>query len=173
MITFRFSTLGGLCASMLLAALTSPLAAKNPTADKDLHQYCRQVRNDDAIRNYTHDLFDETVKVYMKGSPDRKGAVDESEFENQAQYRCMDGKVMVCFIGANLPCVKINTAKDNPGAAAACKDAKDGETPAAAQVGHDSAYSFVCRGGKAVVDGEAWTLDKRGFAKEIWTELPD
>ena len=41
----------------------------------------------------------------------------------------------------------------------------------AVATGHDSAYAFKCRGGKPVVDGTTWTLDKRGFARKIWTVL--
>jgi hypothetical protein len=84
----------------------------------------------------------------------------------------MDGKTMVCFIGANLPCAKIVTARDNPGADAFCKKASNGNSVPAYATGHDSAYSFTCRDGRAVVDRETWRLDKRGFAAKIWTALP-
>jgi hypothetical protein len=84
----------------------------------------------------------------------------------------MDAKVMVCFVGANLPCAKINTAKNNPGVIAFCKENPNAGLVPAVATGHDSAYAFKCHGGTPVVDGTTWTLDKRGFAKRIWTALP-
>ncbi len=142
--------------------------ARDAGGEEGLFQHCVSVRDDDSVRNYQPALREPTIKAFRQMFPNARGE-PASEFETQAQYRCMDGKVMVCFIGANLPCVRINTARDNPGADAFCKNASDEAPVAAYATGHDSAYSFKCGGGRAVIDQEIWKLDKRGFAEKIWT----
>jgi hypothetical protein len=149
-------------------------APESQAATTDLHRLCRQAGNDDSIRQYSHDLYDGTVAAFRTLFPDARGAPDESELETQAQYRCMNGKVMVCFIGANLPCVKMNANRDNSGADEYCRQnpATDSFVSAAA-AGHDAVYSYRCHNGKAEITGTPWELDKRGFAKKLWTPLPD
>ncbi|MER9890935.1 hypothetical protein NKJ40_02365 [Mesorhizobium sp. M0119] len=111
----RFSNTGA--AAWLVAALLSLAALGVAKAEAaDMHQLCRQVRNDDTIQDYSPALHDETVQAFKALAPDAQIAPDDSELRAQAQYRCMDGKVMVCFVGANLPCTKMNAARDNPGA---------------------------------------------------------
>lgn len=175
MILFRFSKAGGLCTAALMAILATPFVAGSTAAApvKDLHQYCRKVGNDDTIREYSHALYRGTVEAFRKLFPDAKGALNDSDFETQAQYRCMNGRIMVCFVGANLPCVKMNADRHNAGAEAYCRSARDGDHVSAAATGHDAVFSFQCRNGKAEVVGEPWKLDKRGFAKKLWAELPD
>ncbi|PWE75476.1 hypothetical protein XF30_00650 [Bradyrhizobium sp. SUTN9-2] len=146
--------------------------AEGAAAKEGLFEHCASVRNDDNVRNYEPTLREPTVKAFKKLFPDAGAEPDPSTFATQAQYRCMDGRVTVCFIGANLPCVKINTAKDNPGADAFCRNTPDDAPVAAYATGHESAYSFKCRAGRAVVDRQTWKLDKRGFAEKIWTTLP-
>ena len=164
-------------ATLVLAAslCCSPLAAveaNDAGARNGLVAHCASVHDDDKLRNYESTLREPKIKASRTIFAASKEEPDASQFEAQAQYRCMDGRVMVCFTGANLPCTKINTAKDNPGANVFCRQASDGVPVAAYAAGHDSAFSFTCRAGKAVVDRETWKLDKRGFATKLWTALP-
>jgi hypothetical protein len=149
-----------------------PSQARDAAMKEGLLQHCASVRDDDKVRGYEPALREPTIKAFKKMFPDAREEPNPSAFETQAHYRCMDGKVMVCFIGANLPCSRIITARDNPGADAFCKKASNGNSVPAYATGHDSAYSFTCRDGRAVVDRETWRLDKRGFAAKIWTALP-
>ena len=151
----------------------APSQAREAAAGGGLFQHCAKVRNDDTVRSYEPSLREPTIKAFKALFPGAHDEPDPSSFAAQAHYRCMDARVMVCFIGANLPCAKINTAKINPGANAFCKQNPDTDLVPAAATGHDSAYAFKCRGGQAVVDGATWTLDKRGFAQKIWTALPE
>jgi hypothetical protein len=159
---------------MSMAVLASPFAVGGTAAApvKDLHQYCRKVGNDDTIREYSHTLYQGTVEAFRKLFPDAKGAMNDSDFQTQAQYRCMSGKILVCFVGANLPCVKMNANRHNAGAEAYCRGGRNGDYVSAAAAGHDAVYSFQCRNGKAEIVGKPWALDKRGFAKKLWAELP-
>ncbi|MBZ9806982.1 hypothetical protein LB542_11935 [Mesorhizobium sp. BR1-1-9] len=171
----RFSNVGISRSAMLLGILFSLSmagAAAAPPAD-DLYRFCRQVRNDDTIRGYSPALRDGTVQAFKKLVPDAKGTPDDSELGTQAQYRCMNGKVMACFVGANLPCVKMNATRDNPGADEFCRRNPNEDGVPAVATGHDTVFSYRCRDGKAEVTGQTWKLDKRGFARKLWTALPD
>lgn len=175
MSAFRFSRIGIFATALPLGFLLGLVALGGAAAApvKDLHQLCRQVRNDDTIREYSHDLYHVTVGAFRKLAPDAKGTPDGSDFETQAQYRCMNGKVMVCFVGANLPCVKMNASRDNPGADEFCRGNPNDDFVPAVATGHDAVYSYRCRNGKAEITGDPWELDERGFAKKLWTALPD
>jgi hypothetical protein len=151
----------------------APSQAGDAASGKGLFRHCAKVRNDDTMRGYDPSLREPTIKAFKTMFPDAKGEPDPSSFAAQAHYRCMDAKVMVCFVGANLPCSKIDTAKDNPGAHAFCRQNPNASFVPAFAAGHGSAYAFRCRGGKAVVDGATWALDKRGFARKIWAVLPE
>jgi hypothetical protein len=172
MTALRLAAIGipALFPAFALLAITAGSAAATPA--QDLHKLCRQVKNDDTIRPYSHALHGGTVKAFKKLFPGAASVPRESELQTQASYRCMGGKVLACFVGANLPCAKMNAARDNPGADAFCKTNPDDDTVPAFATGHDTVYSYTCRDGKAVVAGQAWQLDKRGFAKTLWAEVP-
>jgi hypothetical protein len=101
-----------------VAALSCLSVASSQAKDADskdgLFQHCATVRNDDTVRGYEPSLRGPTLKGFEALFPNARDEPNPSDFATQAQYRCMDGRVMVCFLGANLPCSKINTAKDNP-----------------------------------------------------------
>ncbi|TGW01072.1 hypothetical protein EN797_011805 [Mesorhizobium sp. M2E.F.Ca.ET.154.01.1.1] len=169
------ATIGFFAASLLSAfvAVAAASAAPAPAAAaQDLYGFCRQVKNDDTIRPYSHELYGGTVKAFKKLFPDAKNAPQEQELQTQANYRCMNGKVLACFVGANLPCARMNAARDNPGADEFCKTIANADVVPAFATGHDAVYSYKCASGKAVVNGSAWALDKRGFAKKLWAEVP-
>ncbi|WP_054310046.1 hypothetical protein [Mesorhizobium sp. 1M-11] len=171
MIIARFLPVGCFYAAILLGVLAGSFEIGDALAApvRDLHQYCRQVRNDDTVRNYDPSLRDGSIRAHKLLFPDAKSEPDPSDFENEAQYRCMDDKVMVCFVGANLPCVKMNFSR----ALEYCRaNPNTGDVPAS-EAGHDAAYSYRCSNGKPQVVGEPVELDERGFAKTLWAELPD
>ncbi|AZO08789.1 MULTISPECIES: hypothetical protein [unclassified Mesorhizobium] len=169
----RFWTIG--FATVLPPALGvfAIIASGNAANSADLYRLCRELRNDDTIRPYSHELYDGTLKALKKLMPDARTTPDESQLQTQANYRCMDGKVLVCVVGANLPCARMNAARDNPGADAFCKANPNDDVVPAFATGHDAVYSYKCQGGKAVVTGETWPLDKRGFARTLWAVVPE
>ncbi|MFE0018579.1 hypothetical protein ACFWXH_27305 [Mesorhizobium sp. NPDC059054] len=175
MTLFRFTKFGRLCIAVLAWVLIQPFATADTLAAQsdNLHQYCRKAGNDDTVRDYRHDLYRGTVKAFRKLFPEAKDTPDDSSFQTQAQYRCMNGKVMVCFVGANLPCAKMNSTRNNPGADGFCRENPDADFVPLAATGHDAVYSYRCRDGKAEVTDSAWELDGRGFAKKLWIKLPD
>ena len=156
------------------ATVIATASVSTATAADDLHQTCRRVRDDDTIRAYSPALREETLRAFKELVPDAKTVPADDEFANQAVFRCMRGKIFVCLMGANLPCVKMNAARDNVGADAYCRSNPNADSPVpAAATGHDAVYSYRCHNGRAEITGEPWKLDERGFATKLWAELPD
>jgi hypothetical protein len=173
MTTFRFLPIPGLCAVALPMVIAASLTVSSAAAADDLRQHCRQVRDDDAIRKYDPRLRDDALHAYRLLFPDARSAPSDSEFETQSSFRCMDGKVMVCFSGANLVCGKMNADRKNAGADTFCRSTPNADFVPLAATGHDTIYSYRCRNGEAVVSGTTWALDKRGFATRLWAAAPD
>ncbi|WP_027165743.1 hypothetical protein [Mesorhizobium sp. WSM3224] len=181
MTAFRLSATGLFAPALLLASVflmaagstnAAPATTATAAPAQDLYKLCRRVKNDDTVRPYSHELYAGTVKAFKKLFPNAKAAPEESELQTQPNYRCMNGKLLACFIGANLPCAKMNAARDNPGADEFCKTNPNEDAVPAFATGHDAVYSYKCRNGKAVMSGAVWALDKRGFAKKLWAEVP-
>ncbi|TPI12657.1 hypothetical protein FJW06_15810 [Mesorhizobium sp. B4-1-3] len=176
MSALRFSTIGLLALTWFSAVAfvaTGSAEAAKAAPGEEFYKLCRQVKNDDTVRPYSHELYGGTVKAFKTLFPDAKGTPAESELQTQASYRCMNGKVLVCFVGANLPCAKMNTARANPGADEFCKTNPNDDAVPAFATGHDAVYSYKCQSGKATVAGKSWQLDKRGFAKTLWAVVPE
>ncbi len=150
---------------VLLAAIAPRSAMAGPA------EQCRQVHNDDTIRPYDPALRSGLLKAYSQLFPQASMPPDDQEFRAGAHIRCMDGRLLACFTGANLPCAKMNTARTNPGAATFCQANPDAPFVPAFATGHDSAYSYRCVGGEARVAGETFKLDPRGFAASLWAPV--
>jgi hypothetical protein len=131
---------------------------------------CARVGDDDTLHPPPSSFRAELRRAYarlMGGG----GAPDDAFLQANAQTRCMNGKLLVCFVGANLPCGKINIARDNPAATAWCREHPGDKTIPLVATGHDTLYSYECDGANARVTGTSWVLDRRGFAVKLWTPL--
>lgn len=152
--------------------LNGLMAQEQPKLQQDLAAACARLGNDDRIRDYDPVLRDRTALAFKRLFPEAKGTPADGSLETQAQYRCMNGKVMVCFVGANLPCAKMNAKRKNAGADGFCRDNPAAESVPAFATGHDTIYAYRCRSGRAEVTATIRQLDRRGFARALWVELP-
>ena len=82
--------------------------------------------------------------------------------------RCADGTVMMCNLGANLPCGKANTSQTSAGATAWCHDNPNANVVPAFAVGHDTIYLWHCDNGIAKPGKQIEAVDKRGFVARYW-----
>jgi hypothetical protein len=121
--------------------------------------YCARVGTDDTLRAPPPSLAPAIRRLFnIRGHYAPKAAY----------YRCADGAVKVCFVGANLPCSKANTRKNLPAVARWCETHPDTESIPLYVTGHDSLYSWHCVGSKAVTGAPHGPLDARGFFTEYW-----
>jgi hypothetical protein len=155
----------------LLAVWAILAPAKVQAANPDTAARCAQVRNDDTVRPYDPSLRAGLIRAYAGLFPDASPPPPEAQLKLGAHIRCMNGRLFACFTGANLPCGKMNTARDNQGADDYCRANADADVVPAFATGHDTIYSYRCASGRPVIVGPPLTLDARGFAARLWAPL--
>jgi hypothetical protein len=114
--------------------------------------------------------------VLAQGLKKASGAAADAPIEmftTGAYWRCMDGKVYACTVGANLPCdSKANTDKTPTQAENDfCQANPTADIPAYV-TGHESIYAWTCKAGKPEIDQQVFHVDKQGFISEIWYAIP-
>lgn len=88
------------------------------------------------------------------------------------RWRCMDGQVVVCPLGANLPCAeKADLSRDpSPGLVTYCRD-NPGATVPAYVTGRATVYSWECVDSMPSIDHQVFTPDAAGYLSEFWYRL--
>ena len=88
-------------------------------------------------------------------------------------FRCAGGHVLVCTVGANLPCGKANTSRaPNTGELQWCRDNPGSSFIPAVATGHDTIYQWQCQADKPQIVRQTLHVDPRGFIVEVWKKLP-
>jgi hypothetical protein len=155
--------------AFVVAVLLAPFAGRagepGPAA-----AHCAAVRDDDEVRPYDALLRTGVLAAFSRLFPNAR-TPNEQQLRAGAHLRCMDGRLLACFTGANLPCSKLNAVRDNRGAAAFCADSPNAQVVPAFATGHDAAFLYRCDAGRAEVSGETFELDRRGFAAELWAPV--
>jgi hypothetical protein len=95
------------------------------------------------------------------------------DFRPESYYwRCMNGMVLVCAIGANIPCgAKADLAKRNLGADKYCQDNPEATFVPAYATGHETLFAWRCSLGLAVPGKRIAKLDPRGYRIDIWHKV--
>lgn len=99
-------------------------------------------------------------------------ATDPGWVERSTVVRCMEGRLLACNMGANLPCGKANTATTMPAADAWCRQYPNSDFIPAYITGHDSSEQWRCRDGAAATTGKPAPVDAQGYLTEYWEILP-
>lgn len=91
-------------------------------------------------------------------------------FKQGSFWRCMDGKVYGCFVGANLPCTDKANTNRTPTAAENdyCKANPSSDFIPAAVTGHDTVYEWRCQNGGPEIAKQVFQVDSSGYISEIW-----
>jgi hypothetical protein len=94
-------------------------------------------------------------------------------FQRNAAWRCMDGKVYACAIGANIPCWSKADSSTTPSEAmeAYCQEYPESEFLPAVVTGRQTIYSWRCTDGKAVIHQQQTEVDARGYPTIFWHEI--
>jgi hypothetical protein len=152
--------LGGVAAAALAVSLLGlPGAA---VSAEPVHPLCRGGETDDAPR-----LIPETLvpaAVWLFGLQ----AMPAEQVRRSTLYRCVEGQVLVCNLGTNLPCGKANTSPTLPAADAWCAENPGSDFIPMYVTGHDTIYRWRCEGTKAANSGEPLETDRHGFISRYW-----
>jgi hypothetical protein len=91
-------------------------------------------------------------------------------FMHNTFWRCMDGQVYACMVGANLPCQERADAsrRPTPGMTDFCKDNAHAEVIPAFVTGRATVYEWKCANGAPEVVRQFAQPDAQGFLSNIW-----
>ena len=158
---------------------TPPPATAAPTATQaatftDPFAYCAAVGTVDAPdARYTGPKVPESVaKGVMKASGASADAPLEM-FVDNSFWRCADGKVYACTVGANLPCTAKADTNRTPTAEEVdfCKANPNSDVVPAVVTGRETVYEWRCKDGAPEIVRQVFKPDARGFISDFWYEL--
>jgi hypothetical protein len=87
-------------------------------------------------------------------------------------WRCLDGKLLACTVGANLPCGKASTSREPTSAMVEfCRENPWESYIPKAVTGHSTIYGWDCRGGEPAIAAQEFEVDARGFVADFWYEV--
>jgi hypothetical protein len=92
------------------------------------------------------------------------------------RWRCMDGAVWVCPMGANLPCTERadTTTMPSPAMDRFCSGSPPNADAIPAYVtGRATVYAWRCEGASAVTARQVFTPDPQGFLSEVWYRVEE
>src|SRR5262245_8372094 len=91
-------------------------------------------------------------------------------FTRGTSWRCADGRVYACNVGANLPCsAKADTSR-TPSAPIAefCRQNPAAQVIPMVVTGRATIYEWRCAGGVPVIERQVTAPDSRGYLQHIW-----
>jgi hypothetical protein len=157
------------------AAGTSSTPAPTSVSAADPFAYCAQVRTIDAPdARYTGEKVPPVIAEGIKKTSGAAADAPLEVFTRSTSWRCMDGKVYACTVGANLPCSEKADLGRAPSAALSefCKTNADAAVIPAAVTGRATVYAWRCSAGVPEVVRQVFEADQRGFIANIWHEIP-
>jgi len=98
-------------------------------------------------------------------------AMPPAQVERSTYFRCADGQVFVCTVGANLACGVADTRRDLPGVKAWCAEHPGSQNVPAYVTGHAMIYLLRCDGPRPVASRSALGADPRGFISQNWKRV--
>lgn len=154
-----------LFATMLLATLTAGCAQQESISDP--FAWCAQQDSSEIVEGQ----FPETL-INAMVTQGLVSADAPPQFQQANLWRCMDGAVWVCPLGANLPCSEKADLSREPTPAMSdwCNDSPGAAIPAYV-TGRATVYSWTCDGTKPVIEKQQGTADKAGYLAEFWYRL--
>lgn len=127
-------------------------------------QLCRRLRTDDTTRPIPASLVPAINRLFAMQLPTDVAIAT-------TVYRCLDSNVLVCTVGANLPCGKANISRTSAGAADWCRSNPNADFVPAYVTGHDTVYRWRCRSAAPDIVGQTSAVDPRGFVAAYWKKL--
>jgi hypothetical protein len=155
--------------SRRLAAAVLALAwlAGGATARAQSPPLCRGGVTDDTTRPIPPALVPAAVRLFGLE------AMPREQVGRSTLYRCAEGRVLLCNLGANLPCDKANTSRDLPAATAWCAENPGSDFIPMYVTGHNTIYRWRCEGRRAITIGAPLDTDRQGFIAQFWKPADD
>lgn len=173
----NFPTFMLIIPAVLLLAASCTAEDKSPGAGKTFDNpfaYCEAVGTVDSPgADYTGPGVPESIAKGLKkafGSPE---STPLDTFMKGTYWRCMDGNVYACNVGANLPCEsKADVGKEpTEGMDEYCKENAGSDFIPMYVTGHSTVYDWKCDGATPVAGKQLTEVDAQGYQKNIWYEI--
>lgn len=156
-----------------LPPATPPASVPGESTYTDPFAYCAAVGTiDSPDARYTGPELPEAVVNGLNEALELPGTPAPPVAQGTV-WRCMDGQVYACTVGANLPCLeKADTGREpNEGMTAFCQEQPDAEVIPAAAAGRSTVYEWRCKEGKPEIVKQVFDVDPQGFLSGIWYPL--
>jgi hypothetical protein len=126
-----------------------------------LANYCARTASGGASRPITAALAPLVMKAFDINIEEAKAA---------GFYRCAEGKLLVCYVGANLPCGKANVSRRLASADKYCRENPNEASIPMYATGHDTIYSWRCDGKTARPGPPVQRVDAQGYFIDYWKQ---
>ncbi|MCI0475720.1 MAG: DUF333 domain-containing protein, partial [Anaerolineales bacterium] len=140
----------------------------------DPFAYCTSVGNIDAPdARWSGAKVPDAVLIGLIQAAKLAPNIPKDQLANSSFWRCMNGKVYACTVGANLPCQEKADANKTPSAALNdfCKTNPAASVIPAVVTGRATVYEWKCVSGKPEIVKQVFTPDARGFLADFWYEI--
>lgn len=157
---------------LCLLLLWAPHAAANRFTDP--FAYCKAVGTIDAPdERYTGPAVTERIAAGLRDAFGLPASASIAPFLRGTSWRCMNGALYACNVGANLPCqAKADTSR-TPTAAMIQFCTVQPEAAAIPMVvtGRETVYLWRCLQGVPLILKQVTSPDERGFLANIWYRI--
>jgi hypothetical protein len=137
----------------------------------DPFAYCAAVGTIDAAdARYTGPALPEAVARGLMTALALPAAAPSEPLLRNALWRCMNGKVYACTVGANLPCSeKADTRRDPaPELVDFCRQNSGAEVIPMAVTGRATVFEWCCTGDRPAIVRQFAQPDAAGYLAHIW-----
>jgi hypothetical protein len=166
----QYVNFNGPCDSLPVAATpTTPAATYT-----DPFAYCAAVGDmDEPDARYVGQQVPEEIAKALRTASGSAPDAPLDLFLQGSYWRCMDGQVYGCFVGANIPCwSKANTDRTPTTAETEfCTAQPSADVIPAAVTGHETVYEWRCKDGAPEIVRQVLQVDSRGFVADFWYAL--
>jgi dipeptidyl aminopeptidase/acylaminoacyl peptidase len=151
----------------------APATTATPATYTDPFAYCAAVGTVDTPgSNYVGPKVPESVAQGLQqalNAPDTPIDV----LQNGSFWRCMDGSVYACFVGANLPCeAKANTDRTpTQEEIDYCQQNPNSDFIPAVVTGRETVYEWRCLDSAPAIVKQPSQPDAQGFLSDIWYKI--
>jgi hypothetical protein len=160
----RLLLLACLAVAPVLAAHRAAAASTDPVA------YCRAVGTIDAPdAQYNGPAVPDWMARALMRAVHAPATAPIAAFRHAA-WRCLDGAVLACATGANIPCdQKADTSHTaSAGAKRFCARNRNAEIVPAYASGRATIFEWRCAAGEPVIARQVLDVDAAGFASAFW-----
>ncbi len=137
----------------------------------DPFAYCAAVGTIDAPdARFTGEQPPVAVIKGIRQAFDAPADTPDDFYKHGTFWRCADGQVKACFVGANLPCEAKADLSETPndGIVAFCKENPNAEVVPAVATGRATVFAWSCANAAPVKGEQVLHADDQGFIAEFW-----